>query len=84
MSGQTIALATKGILCKSQIIRRIILPFNLNLENDIFDINLEEISDKDINLNLENQQKINVEVEKFSINKKLIDLKVINIEKVCD
>ena len=43
MSGQSMSMATKGILCKTEttVINRYILPLDLKLETETIKLNLE-------------------------------------------
>ncbi len=43
MSGQSMSMATKGILCKTEttVINRFVLPLDLKLETNIINLNLE-------------------------------------------
>ncbi len=78
MSGQSIALATKGIICKAgDRIIKCFIPFNLQLITDLFNLNLKLqdrfnlnsiLDQKKLNLIKLSQLNLNTKIDKFNIN----------------
>ncbi len=87
MAGQSIALSTKGIICRGGDITRIIrfiLPFNLRLKTDLFKLNLK----KEVTINLNSfidQKKLNlIRLSQFKLNSKLSEQFKLNLKKCED
>lgn len=85
MSGQSIALATKGVICKGGsgtviINKRCVLPFNLQLKNDPLQsrINLES---KELNINLDTPKLRLQPLMTLKINANVTTLKQITVKK---
>ena len=78
MAGQSIALATKGIICKGgDRIIKCFIPLNLQLTTDLFKLNLKlqdrfnlnSILDQtNLNLIKLSQINLNTKIDKFNIN----------------
>ena len=87
MSGQTNALATRGVICKGgdrTFIRRCILPFNLKLEKESFPLNLKLNVDKQLNLSIQ-ETKLNIKkVPSLKLNKRLPTSFKLNLKKCED
>lgn len=83
MSGQAIALVTKGILCKGgeRIIKRFI-PLNLQLQTDIFKLSLKKQDPIKLNLSII-ESKITLKNFQHQLNLKVIDKYKLNL-KVCE
>ncbi len=88
MGCQGIPLATRGIIfCPQGTVTRItrcVLPFNLRLTTNIFNLNLKKQTT--INLNsIINQKKLNlIKLSKFNLNTKISDKFKLNLKKCED
>lgn len=87
MSGQSNALATRGVICKGgdrTIIRRCILPFNLKLKKESFPLNLKLDTSKQLNLEIQ-KNKLNInKLPSLKLNKKLSTTFKLNLKKCED
>lgn len=87
MSGQAHALATRGVICCGDInitrIIRCVIPFNLQLTRDLFNVNLKLQDTFKLN-SLIDQSKINLlKLSEKKLNIKTPDLKI-NLKKCED
>ncbi len=87
MAGQSIALATKGIIfCPQDVIStvtRCVIPFNLRLTTDLFKLNLKKIDNIKLNLLIERNKLNLVKLSTFKLNSKLSNKFKLNL-KVCE
>ncbi len=84
MAGQSIALATKGVICKGgDRIIKCFIPLNLQLQIDRFNLNLK-LQDR-FNLNsIFDQTKLNlIKLSQFNLNTKVDDFNI-NLRKCED
>ncbi len=87
MAGQSIALATKGIIfCPQGVIStvtRCVIPFNLRLTTDLFKLNLKKIDNIKLNLLIQRDKLNLVKLTTFKLNSKLSNQFKLNL-KVCE
>ncbi len=87
MPGQSIALATKGIIfCPQGIIStvtRCVIPFNLRLTTDLFKLNLKKIDNIKLNLLIQRDKLNLIKLTTFKLNSKLSNQFKLNL-KVCE
>ena len=87
MAGQSISLATKGIICKGGDITRItrcVLPLNLQLKTDVFKLSLKKQDSIKLNMSI-NEPKLtlkNLSSKKLTL--KRIDNFKLNLKKCED
>ena len=85
MSGQTIALATRGVICRgrgeiTRIVRHV-LPFNLQLKTDVIKLNLKHLEVIKLNTIL-SQKKLNlIKLPNLKLNKKITSTLKLNLKK---
>ena len=88
MAGQSLALATKGIICKGigEIIRitRCVIPLNLKLKTDQFKLNLKKLDPIKLNLSvpITKINLVNTSTQKLSL--RVIDKFKLNLKKCED
>ena len=76
MSGQAIALATKGILCcPGEIIYKIVTPININLKKLDPKFSIKQLDNEKLNLKMINP-KINLRSQENKISLKKKDIKI--------
>lgn len=87
MAGQSIALATKGIIfCPQGAVLRVtrcVIPFNLRLTTDLFKLNLKKIDTIKLNLLIERNKLNLVKLSTFKLNSKLSNKFKLNL-RVCE
>lgn len=87
MAGQSVALATKGIIfCPQGIIStvtRCVIPFNLRLTTALFKLNLKKIDTIKLNLLIQRNKLNLVKLSTFKLNSKLSDQFKLNL-RVCE
>ena len=87
MAGQSIALATKGVICRGGDITRItrcVIPLNLRLKTDLFKLNLKKIDPMKLNLSI-TEPKLNLKnSDQFQLTLKRIDKFKLNLKKCED
>ncbi len=87
MAGQSIALATKGIIfCPQGItttVTRCIIPLNLRLKTDLFKLNLKKIDTIKLNLLIQRDKLNLVKLSTFKLNSKLSNQFKLNL-RVCE
>jgi hypothetical protein len=81
MSGQSIALATKGIICMGgdRIIRRV-LPLHMNLLNTTIKLNLKYLETIKLNTFLD-QKKLSLKLDDLKLSQKFTNNLKLNLKK---
>lgn len=85
MAGQSIVLATKGIIFCPQGNRivRCVIPFNLRLTTDLFKLNLKKIDTIKLNLLIQRDKLNLVKLTTFKLNSKLSNQFKLNL-RICE